>query len=620
MGIGPFRWDGRRARCGGIALGVLTAAFVVGGGAPPLALALWAGATARATGTGTVTRTESHHARASHRTAATKAARADRADAHRVTVSTLRGRAVAVASDRTGDGYWVVASDGSLFAAGNAALRGSARGRSLAAHVVGLVGDPKTGGYWEVAADGGIFSFGAPYYGSMGGHRLAAPIVGMSPTPNGKGYWEVAADGGIFSFGDARFYGSMGGHRLAAPIVGMATMPGGKGYWEVARDGGIFSFGHARFYGSMGGRHLTSAIVGMAAMPDGNGYWEVAKDGGIFSFGHARFYGSMNEKSLRSPITGLATTPRGKGYWEVAADGHIYSFGRARDAGTAKVTSSDDPEPAPSSPTAKPAPTATVVDEPGTPPPSPTAKPAPTATVVDDPSTPPPNPAANVVPVPAYTFVKDGNYSDTTSLPCWQLGTDRWIPELGSQCVTAEVAATDHARAEEGLPPMSLPSDYSSLTPEEQLFVLTDIERVSRGEQPAVGLSSVLDGDAQIGAETGDDPQFSFSSIASSNWWGSNVVSGALNALDANYTWMYDDGYGGYNVDCTTPSSSGCWGHRDNELTSNFGGTIVLGAGDATLRTGLQSLSELLVVVQDPSDLPPLYYTWAEAVAAGAAG
>jgi hypothetical protein len=186
--------------------------------------------------------------------------------------------------------------------------------------------------------------------------------------------------------------------------------------------------------------------------------------------------------------------------------------------------------------------------------------------------------------------------------------------------VAAQIEATDNARASEGLPPMRLPSDYGSLTPEEQLFVLTDIERVSRGEQPAVGLSPLLDADAQAGAESGDDPQFSFAQIPSSNWWGSNVVSGALDALDASYTWMYEDGYGGYNVDCTSPSSAGCWGHRDNELAPGYGGTLVMGAGDVRQPTGLQSMSELLVAVQDPADLPPLSYTWAQAVAAGAGG
>ncbi|MHB1763756.1 MAG: hypothetical protein ACYCS4_13650, partial [Acidimicrobiales bacterium] len=84
-------------------------------------------------------------------------------------------------------------------------------GASLAAPVVGIASTPDGRGYWEVASDGGVFAFGdAQFYGSMGAKPLAAPVVGIASTPDGRGYWEVASDGGVFAFGDAQFYGSMG--------------------------------------------------------------------------------------------------------------------------------------------------------------------------------------------------------------------------------------------------------------------------------------------------------------------------------------------------------------------------------------------------------------------------
>jgi hypothetical protein len=77
-------------------------------------------------------------------------------------------------------------------------------------------------GYWMVASDGGIFAFGdAHFYGSTGGITLNKPVVGMQTAPTG-GYWLVATDGGIFAF-HAPFYGSTGGIRLSQPIVGMAS-------------------------------------------------------------------------------------------------------------------------------------------------------------------------------------------------------------------------------------------------------------------------------------------------------------------------------------------------------------------------------------------------------------
>ena len=44
-------------------------------------------------------------------------------------------------------------------------------------------------GYWLVASDGGIFAFGdAHFYGSTAGVALASPFVGIAATPDGKGY------------------------------------------------------------------------------------------------------------------------------------------------------------------------------------------------------------------------------------------------------------------------------------------------------------------------------------------------------------------------------------------------------------------------------------------------
>ena len=69
---------------------------------------------------------------------------------------------------------------------------------------------PRTArGYWLVASDGGIFAFGdAGFHGSTGDIHLNQPIVGMAATPDGQGYWLVASDGGIFTFGAAGFHGS----------------------------------------------------------------------------------------------------------------------------------------------------------------------------------------------------------------------------------------------------------------------------------------------------------------------------------------------------------------------------------------------------------------------------
>ena len=88
-------------------------------------------------------------------------------------------------------------------------------GKPLNKPIVGMASTPTGGGYWEVASDGGLFAFGnAPFYGSMGGKKISAPIVQMIAAPTGTGYWEIASDGTVYSFGFAGHYGGMGGKAL----------------------------------------------------------------------------------------------------------------------------------------------------------------------------------------------------------------------------------------------------------------------------------------------------------------------------------------------------------------------------------------------------------------------
>jgi Bacterial Ig-like domain (group 3) len=241
-------------------------------------------------------------------------------------------------------GYWLTGADGGVFSFGDANFHGSlpqsgfspagsGGPHSLNAPIVGIATTSDGDGYWLVGSDGGVFAFGdAVFYGSTGSMKLNAPIVGMVPTFDGKGYWLVASDGGVFAFGDAAFYGSTGSKKLNAPVVGIAMSSDGKGYWLVGSDGGVFAFGDAAFQGSLGGHPLSSPVTGVASTGNGAGYWLVTSKGVVYPFGDAANDGSTPTSSF--PIVGVTASVDGKGYWLVATNGGVFSYGDALFSGS----------------------------------------------------------------------------------------------------------------------------------------------------------------------------------------------------------------------------------------------------------------------------------------------
>ncbi|MDA8365802.1 MAG: hypothetical protein M0Z62_02440, partial [Actinomycetota bacterium] len=62
-----------------------------------------------------------------------------------------------------------------------AVFKGSTGALTLNKPIVGMAATPDGKGYWLVASDGGIFAFGdAVFKGSTGALTLNKPIVGMS--------------------------------------------------------------------------------------------------------------------------------------------------------------------------------------------------------------------------------------------------------------------------------------------------------------------------------------------------------------------------------------------------------------------------------------------------------
>ena len=141
-------------------------------------------------------------------------------------------------------GYWLDASDGGVFAYGDTQYYGSIPGlglhpagsglpNSLNAPIVGMVPSNDDGGYFMVASDGGVFAFGdAHFAGScpgIGGCSGAA--VAVMPDASGNGYWLVTKTGTVYTFGDASYYGAPG--NTGSPVTSAVRTPDGGGYWVL---------------------------------------------------------------------------------------------------------------------------------------------------------------------------------------------------------------------------------------------------------------------------------------------------------------------------------------------------------------------------------------------------
>lgn len=219
---------------------------------------------------------------------------------------------------------------------------------------------------------------------------------------------------------------------------------------------------------------------------------------------------------------------------------------------------------------------------------------------------PPQNPSESLSPSPA--FLSDGRCQRNTL-------------DDSQACNADVVTATDNARSVlESLTSLSLNlSAYDAMTVPEQIFVITNLERTDRGLAPLAGLTTQLDTVAQTGATDGTDPELSSSTLtggATVTSWASIWAGGTANPLGSDYYWMYDDGPESPNGSCTTPSSPGCWGHRDAIL-----GTFAtcgqaeqyMGAGNAATGSSYSpSLAAIIVGACGPTP-SDVVFTWAQA-------
>ncbi len=186
--------------------------------------------------------------------------------------------------------------------------------------------------------------------------------------------------------------------------------------------------------------------------------------------------------------------------------------------------------------------------------------------------------------------------------------------EASTECERWVIERLDAARADTGLSAYALPADFTGLSADKQLLILTDLDRIAYGYTPVYGLNTNLSEAAQAGVREKRDPT---TPAAGGPWEGFGSDWASTGALIGYYLWMYDDGYGGPNGDCPSPGAAGCWGHRRvilGEAVKLPEPQLMGAAAGSAARNGGSAL------IISSNGGTNAYYTWAQAQQEGAGG
>ena len=212
-------------------------------------------------------------------------------------------------------GYWLVGSDGGIFAFGSAQFHGSTGNLVLQRPVTGITPDGRP---QRVLAGGDRRRclrlrrrrllrlhprprhrpgrLGRPHRSSM--HRSSA--WSPPPTAAATSWWRPTAASSPSATPSSRVRAPAA---AAAPGSAVSVLPDatGHGYWLVTATGYVYTFGDAPDEGQpiddTNGQPLPSPVTSAVRTPDGEGYWVLLEDGQALAFGDAQYYQSTNGES-----------------------------------------------------------------------------------------------------------------------------------------------------------------------------------------------------------------------------------------------------------------------------------------------------------------------------------
>ncbi len=190
----------------------------------------------------------------------------------------------------------------------------------------------------------------------------------------------------------------------------------------------------------------------------------------------------------------------------------------------------------------------------------------------------------------------------------------------GATCINAAVFYLDQARARLHQGPYKLPADFVKLAPDRQILILSNLDR-SVYHLPAItGVTASLDKVARggtpgnPGVRNDGDPVLTAAGVQTTSNW----AVGFPNIVLAYEAWMYDDGPGSGNLDCTSSNHAGCWGHRQDVLTDFVApGSSAMGVA-AGRDTGGRPSYAMLIAQGHTTYTSGYSYRWTQAMADGA--
>jgi hypothetical protein len=225
--------------------------------------------------------------------------------------------AMSIAATYTGEGYWVLYSDGSIRGFGDAVINGKSFWQTpLTNTSINMINNSSTFIFYYV-------SFGENPYGfrkSANFSNYEKSLRGTSITshPNKIGFWVADGSGQVFSFGDAQNYGGL----VNRVYNGSASRSTGSGNSFRLRES---DWPH-----------------GLTATKSGNGYWIAFASGKIASFGDAvaQGDGDIYEGSSRIDLAeqtddwsffrylvwDVVRDPDGEGFWTLLSNGDVKAY------------------------------------------------------------------------------------------------------------------------------------------------------------------------------------------------------------------------------------------------------------------------------------------------------